>query len=98
LNEADFPFAYKASYNKFYIDELYNNIIVRPIKSLGAFLSSNIEKHVIDASVNGVGDLTVHISSQLRKIQTGNIGLYVLMMVGGIILILIYGLSNLGTF
>jgi NADH-quinone oxidoreductase subunit L len=98
LNEAVLPLPYKLSYHKFYIDEVYNTIIVKPIKSLGVFLSNKIEKYVIDGSVNGVGDIALFVSSQLRKIQTGNIGLYVLLMVGGIILILIYGLSNQGAF
>ncbi|MBA2422603.1 MAG: NADH-quinone oxidoreductase subunit L [Chitinophagales bacterium] len=98
LNEAVLPLPYKLSYHKFYIDEVYNTIILKPIKSLGVFLSNKIEKYVIDGSVNGVGDIALFVSSQLRKIQTGNIGLYVLLMVGGIILILIYGLSNQGAF
>jgi NADH-quinone oxidoreductase subunit L len=43
--------------NKWYVDELYNNAIVKPLNGLGAFANSFIERSGIDALVNGVGKL-----------------------------------------
>ncbi len=67
--------------NKWYIDELYDKIIVKPIKWLGGFLNSVVEKSVIDGLVNGVGKAINYSSRQLRLLQSGQVGSYVLLMV-----------------
>ena len=41
--------------NKWYVDELYDKIIVRPLNALGTFLNDVFEKTVVDGMVNGVG-------------------------------------------
>ena len=41
--------------NKWYVDELYDSIIVKPINSLGTFLNNVVERKGIDGIVNGVG-------------------------------------------
>ena len=63
--------------------------------SIGYLFSNVFEKNVIDGIVNGLGSTTVYLSSQLRKIQTGNIGFYVFAMVAGIILMLLFGLAKM---
>jgi NADH-quinone oxidoreductase subunit L len=72
--------------NKWYVDEFYNAIIVRPLMLLASFLVF-FEKNVIDAIVNGVGKLVQYGSRQLRLIQSGQVGGYVLLMVVGIIVL-----------
>jgi NADH-quinone oxidoreductase subunit L len=67
--------------NKWYVDELYEKIIVNPLKWLGGFLNSVIEKSVIDGLVNGVGRAVNYSSRQLRLLQSGQVGNYVLLMV-----------------
>lgn len=67
--------------NKWYVDELYDKIIVSPLKWLGGFLNSIIEKRVIDGIVNGVGRAVNYGSRQLRLLQSGQVGNYVLLMV-----------------
>ncbi len=97
LNESH-SFFYKLSYNKFYVDELYHVLFVHPLLSFSKFFRNYIENNIIDGSVNGAGNLTVYLSTWMRKIQTGNIGLYVIMMVAGIVAILVFGLSKLFAF
>jgi NADH-quinone oxidoreductase subunit L len=46
---------YKLSYNKLYIDELYDTLFVRPLNSLSKFLHSVVEKAGIDGLINGIG-------------------------------------------
>ena len=41
--------------NKWYVDELYNTIIIKPLNAFGRFLNNVIEKNLIDWAVNGVG-------------------------------------------
>jgi NADH-quinone oxidoreductase subunit L len=67
--------------NKWYVDELYEKIIVQPLHKAGAFFSTVIEKSVIDNLVNGVGRAVNYGSRQLRLLQSGQVGNYVLLMV-----------------
>jgi NADH-quinone oxidoreductase subunit L len=67
--------------NKWYIDELYDTIIVKPLFWKADFLKNTIEKYVIDGAVNGVGKLVGYGSRQFRLIQSGQVGSYILMMV-----------------
>lgn len=75
--------------NKWYVDELYENIIVNPLNKLGAFLNNIIEKSVIDSLVNGVGKAVNYGSRQIRLLQSGQIGSYVLLMVLSMLLIFV---------
>jgi NADH-quinone oxidoreductase subunit L len=70
--------------NKWYVDELYNAIIVRPLDLFSQFLVF-FDKYVIDWIVNGVGRLVRYGSRQIRLLQSGQVGGYVLLMVVGII-------------
>ncbi|RYZ00586.1 MAG: NADH-quinone oxidoreductase subunit L [Chitinophagaceae bacterium] len=67
--------------NKWYVDELYDSTIVKPVGALGRFAHSFIEKSGIDALVNGVGRAVSYSGRQLRWIQSGQVGSYVLLMV-----------------
>jgi NADH-quinone oxidoreductase subunit L len=72
--------------NKWYVDELYNAIVVRPLDLLAQFLVF-FEKNIIDGIVNGVGRLVQYGSRQLRLLQSGLVGGYVLLMVVGIVVL-----------
>ena len=74
--------------NKWYVDELYDAVVVKPLLALGQVLGTVVEKSGIDKLVNGVGKGIQYSSRQLRLLQSGNVGGYVLMMVIGIILII----------
>lgn len=67
--------------DKWYVDEFYNGIIVRPLNWLGKFLNTYIEKGLIDWIVNGVGRSVNYLSRQVRLVQSGQVGSYVLLMV-----------------
>src|SRR6478735_6633952 len=59
--------------NKWYIDELYDAVIVNPLLALGAFFKNIIEKSGIDGVVNGVGTFIQYSSRRLRLIQNGKV-------------------------
>ena len=80
--------------NKYYVDEFYNAIIVKPLNGLASFSYKFLELKAVDAIVNGVGKLVVFISGQARKLQTGNTGFYIFAMVIGILVILALNLFN----
>jgi NADH-quinone oxidoreductase subunit L len=73
--------------NKWYVDELYKNAIVNPLNRFGSFLKTVIEKSVIDDLVNGVGRVVNYGSRQLRLLQSGQVGNYVLLMVVSMVVI-----------
>jgi NADH-quinone oxidoreductase subunit L len=75
--------------NKWYIDELYDTVIVNPLHWFAGFLKNTIEKYVIDGAVNGVGKLVGYGSRQFRLIQSGQVGSYILMMVMALVLFII---------
>lgn len=75
--------------NKWYVDELYDAVIVGPVKALGGFFHHVLETRVIDGLVNGVGKAVQYSSRQLRLLQSGLVGSYVLLMVLGMLLLFI---------
>ncbi len=75
--------------NKWYVDELYEKIFVRPLHKLGAFFNNVIERQVIDGLVNGVGRFVNYSGRQMRLLQSGQVGSYVLLMVLSMVLIFI---------
>jgi NADH-quinone oxidoreductase subunit L len=72
--------------NKWYVDELYDSVIVKPVNRLGAFANNFFERNGIDALVNGVGRLVNYSSRQLRWLQSGQVGSYILLMVLSMVL------------
>ena len=77
------------SHHKFYVDEIYDALIRKPLDALSGFLYNAVEKLGIDGIVNGLGKTTMEASKGLRLLQTGNVGFYIFMMVVGIISILL---------
>lgn len=74
-------------YNKFYIDEFYERIIVRPVRALGDGFYS-FGEFVVDGVVGGVAWLVRTMAGQLRLVQNGSIGSYLFAMVLSIALII----------
>ena len=71
--------------NKWYVDEIYQSLIIRPTLALGGGLKKYVEKQVIEKVVAGIGVLSYYFSDRTKSVQTGNIGTYVLLMVLGVV-------------
>ncbi|MBS1772540.1 MAG: NADH-quinone oxidoreductase subunit L [Bacteroidetes bacterium] len=83
--------------NKWYIDELYDAIIVRPLNALSSAFDRFVERMGIDGIVNGVGKLVRWGSDRVRLLQTGQVGFYIFVMVIGMTLLFaisFFGFSN----
>lgn len=78
--------------NKWYVDEIYDAIVVRPINGLASFLSRIIDNKIIDGLVNGVGKGVQFSARQMRLLQSGQVGSYILIMMVSIILFFIFQL------
>jgi len=75
-------------YHKYYIDEIYNAIIVRPLYWISGVFDQVVERLGIDGLVNASGKAVVAGSQSARRLQTGSIGFYIFAMVIGIVVIL----------
>jgi NADH-quinone oxidoreductase subunit L len=75
--------------NKWYIDELYDTIIAKPLLAIAAFFKNVVEKSGIDGVVNGVGRSVQYAGRQIRLMQSGQVGNYILLMVLSIVLMII---------
>ncbi len=75
--------------NKWYVDEIYDAVIVKPLHSLASFFNNVMEKKAIDGFVDGVGKAVNYGSRQVRLLQSGHVGSYVLLMVIGILILFI---------
>ncbi|MCU0423640.1 MAG: NADH-quinone oxidoreductase subunit L [Bacteroidia bacterium] len=75
--------------NKFYVDEFYNNIIVKPITVLSDLFLVLIDKLIIDLAVNATAWVVSATGKTLRLLQNGNTGFYVFAMVIGMIVLLL---------
>jgi NADH-quinone oxidoreductase subunit L len=84
----------KVIYNKFYIDELYDMLFVKPIAFLSNFFFQVIDFLVIDLFVEGLGRFVKYASSEFRRVQTGNVGIYLFCMVAAIVVILFVSLKS----
>lgn len=79
------------SYNKFYVDEIYDALIVKPLDHLSVFFYRIVDKKGVDGIVNGLANGVQRSGKRIRLIQGGNVELYIFLMVVGIIAIFIYG-------
>jgi len=80
------------SYNKFYIDEIYDTLIRKPLDALSVFFYKVVDQLGIDGFVNGLGKGSLEASKDLRLLQSGNVGFYIFVMVIGIIALLVYNI------
>lgn len=78
--------------NKWYVDELYDFIVVKPVNFLASFFSRVVDNSIIDGLVNGIGRGVQFSARQMRLLQSGQIGSYVLIMTVSIILFFIFQL------
>jgi len=78
---------YQLIYNKYFVDEAYDAVIVEPIKNGSVFLWRMFDNRVIDGAVNGAADLVQWASRNVRKLETGLVQEYALGIVGGVVVI-----------
>jgi NADH-quinone oxidoreductase subunit L len=82
------PSLYAGSLNKWYVDELYDALFVRPTVDAANALWRWVDVHIIDYAVNGVAEAIRRWSSALRLLQSGEVQHYALAMAAGAVMIL----------
>lgn len=74
--------------NKFYFDQLYSALVVRPLEAL-AMVAALIDRYVIDGLVNGVATIPVALGGIVRRLQSGLVQRYALAGVMGVLMIVL---------
>jgi NADH-quinone oxidoreductase subunit L len=88
---ARFPGVYHVLLNKGYVDELYDEAIVQPIKALSdGPLWRGLDATVIDGAVNGTGTIVTETGDVVRQLQTGSVRAYAASVLLGAVLIVGY--------
>jgi NADH-quinone oxidoreductase subunit L len=76
---------YRGSLNKWYVDETYDRLFVRPTFSAASELWKRVDVAVIDGAVNGVARAVASGGWLLRLVQSGQTQHYALAMAAGIV-------------
>nr|WP_315148515.1 NADH-quinone oxidoreductase subunit L [uncultured Flavobacterium sp.] len=79
----------KVLYNKYYVDEAYDALFVKPTNVLSSFFRDSVET-TLSAMVFGLGKVSNSLAIQGKKVHNGSIGLYLFAFVIGVIVILTY--------
>jgi NADH-quinone oxidoreductase subunit L len=82
---------YQAVVHKYYIDELYAALFVKPlIEGSSAILWKGIDQGIIDAAVNNSADAARHVSDNVRHMQSGNLRSYAGWVAAGSAVVIAY--------
>lgn len=90
---------YKISFNKWYFDEIYDCLLVKPCRMIGSFCWKIIDVKIIDFVPNFMASSVRFFSVVVSRIQTGLIYNYALWMILGLVsigLYLVLSLKDLG--
>jgi NADH-quinone oxidoreductase subunit L len=82
---------YQLVAHKYFVDEIYAALFVRPIMGIGRLADLVLEGGLLDGGARGLGWLTARTSGGLRRLQTGYVRNYALALtLGAIVLLLFY--------
>ena len=83
------PWAYQASYHKFYMDEFYNGAVIRPVMGFALWLADVVDTKVIDGAVNGLARGWDGFGRRLRPLQTGRAQSYAFATFAGLLALVV---------
>lgn len=79
----------KVLYNKFYVDEFYTAVIVRPIYAIGSFFR-DVTEAAFSGFIFGLGKIANMLGTEGKALQTGSVGYYLFGFVLGVCTIIVY--------
>jgi len=86
-----FPRFHRLLTQKFYLDELYETTLIRPVqKASEDYLWRWLDISIIDGLVNRSAQLAQAISQTVRRFQNGHVRTYAVWIFGGVIVICLY--------
>jgi NADH-quinone oxidoreductase subunit L len=85
---------YRLLLHKYYVDEIYDSMIVRPFTAVSRSLATFFDPRIIDGAVNGVAAGAAGLSALWRGVQSGNVQHYLIGFLVGTVAILAYYLGQ----
>ena len=85
-----FPGVYGFLVNKGYVDEVYDTLVVQPVKALSEHVLWKADARLIDGAVNGTGQIVAETGALVRQLQTGSVRSYAVSVLFGAVLIVGY--------
>ncbi len=85
-----FSWLHKVLFGKYFIDEFYGLVIVRPLVNFSLFLWKIFDVIIIDGLINGMATIIGDISTVLRPVQSGKVRSYATIFVIGVMVLIGY--------
>jgi NADH-quinone oxidoreductase subunit L len=85
-----FAFMQPALERKWYVDEIYDRVIIQPLRAVSAWFATFVDKGIIDGAVNGIGWISLWLGAWARKLETGAVPTYALSILIGVVVLLAY--------
>jgi len=76
--------------HKWYIDQIYERVIVAPLKAISSWFARVFDPKVIDGAVNTVGAVCMDAGEAVRKLQNGAVPTYAFSIFLGVVAVLLY--------
>lgn len=84
---ARFRGMYQSAYHKFYIDEVYLFITKKILFELVSRPVAWFDRHIVDGAMNFIGDTTVFFAQAIKRIQSGQVQLYIWFFASGVLVL-----------
>jgi NADH-quinone oxidoreductase subunit L len=76
--------------NKYYIDEVYGALVIRPLVGFSTFLWKIVDVILIDGTINGSAWVYSQVSELMRYAQSGRVRSYATIFVAGVVILIGY--------
>src|SRR6185369_12007356 len=80
--------------NAYYVDWIYDRVIVQPLFALWRFCAGLIDQQIIDGAVNLIGRAVIGWAAGFRRLQTGYVMNYALTMLAGAVVVVAFLLAR----
>jgi NADH-quinone oxidoreductase subunit L len=82
---------HKLLYGKWFVDEIYDLVIIKPLRGISSFFSAIVDPFIVDGILVKVTSHTIRgVGGALTKMQTGNVQAYALVFVVSIATIVLW--------
>jgi NADH-quinone oxidoreductase subunit L len=78
----------KVLFHKWYVDELYDAVVVRPVGAMSRVFAGAFDRGVIDGVVDGLGRAAQGLGLVLARVQTGLLNTYAFVIIVGVLAVL----------
>lgn len=80
----------KIAINKFYVDEFYELLIVRPVRNASLFFNKIIDEKIVDGLINLIVSVYLTIAHDFSSLQNGKVRYYAMYIIGGVSLLSVF--------